>query len=133
MTMSFDKNECCLSGSIEKFAVIQTRTGTPMIRFTIICNKDRFNIVAFKALADATRLNDGDQVSIIGAVQSTSWEGKDGGKRYGVQFIANSITLMAEQRTVEPLNHAAMGDNRCRPIVAEKQRPVIADYQGGPF
>lgn len=121
--MSYDQNECRISGKVEKFAVVNTKTGTPMIRFSIACNKERFTVVAFKGLAEATRLNDGDQVSVIGAIQSTSWEGKDGVKKYGFQFIGSSINGVTEQQ------HNCKG---IRPAM-EPPRPEMQDYQGGPF
>jgi single-stranded DNA-binding protein len=89
--MSYDKNECHFSGKVDRFEIIATRTGTPMIKFFLACNKEKLSVVAFKSLADATRLIDGDQVSITGALQTTSWEGNDGVKRYGVQIIATRI------------------------------------------
>ncbi len=109
-------NEARFSGTVEQFKVVQTRTGTSMIRFSIACNKERITVVAFKALADATRLIDGEQVSTVGAIQSTSWTAKDGTQRYGFQVIASAIngTEQAEPtRQVTPLN---------------KQM-----YEGGPF
>jgi single-stranded DNA-binding protein len=117
--MSYDQNECHLSGKVENFTIINTKTGTPMIRFSISCNKERLTVVAFKGLADDTRLNEGDQVSIIGAIQSTSWEGKDGVKKYGFQFIASSINGVTEQQPPQQ--------------PPPQTRPVITDYQGGPF
>jgi single-stranded DNA-binding protein len=131
--MSYDNNECNISGKVENFTIINTKTGTPMIRFSIACNKDRFTIVAFKALADATRLTDGDHVSIVGAIQSTSWEGKDGIKKHGFQFIASTINGTGQEPVTQ--QHAA----DIAPIdnfISTKQsstRPSIQIYQGGPF
>jgi hypothetical protein len=65
--MSYDVNECRFTGTVEGFTVVNTKTGTPMIRFFLACNKERIATVAFKALADATRLNDGDQVVLLSA------------------------------------------------------------------
>ena len=117
----YDQNECHISGKVEKFSIVNTKTGTPMIRFSISCNKERFTIVAFKELADATRLNEGDQVSIIGSIQSTSWESKDGVKKYGFQFIASSINGMTEQQSLK----------QTRPVMEPPTRPAMQDYQRG--
>ena len=89
--MSYDKNEIHISGKVDRFEIIATKTGTPMIKFFLACGKERLAVIAFKSLADATRLIDGDPVSITGAIQTTSWEGNDGLKRYGVQIIATRI------------------------------------------
>lgn len=121
--MSYDKNECTISGKVEGFQVVATRTGTSMIKFRVCCNKEKFSIVAFKALADATRLTDGDQVSITGAIQTTSWEGKDGVKRYGFQIIATRINGNEQ----EPFTPAA------KQLPVTRNREPVQPYTGGPF
>jgi len=60
--MSYDKNECHISGKVEGFQVVATRTGTSMIKFRVLCNKERIAVVAFKGLADATLLTEGEAV-----------------------------------------------------------------------
>ncbi len=115
--MSYDKNESHLSGKVEGFTIVNTKTGTPMIRFFIVCNKEKLAVVAFKQLADCTRLIDGEQVSITGAIQTTSWEGKDGVKRYGVQIIATRIN-----------------DNEQEPFTpADKQAPPAPSRSAAPI
>lgn len=104
-----DLNVCNISGSVESFQIIATKTGTPMIKAMILCGREKISVVAFKELADKIRLAEGDRVSLVGAVQSTSWEGKDGVRRYGYQIIASEITLDAatpalpESRLAAPL------------------------------
>jgi single-stranded DNA-binding protein len=118
--MSYDKNECNISGKVEGFQVVATRTGTSMIKFRVLCKKEKISIVAFKELADATRLTDGEEVSIIGAIQQTAWEGKDGVKRYGFQIIASKING----------NEAAP----FTPPARQMPQPIPQQpYQGGPF
>jgi DNA polymerase III alpha subunit len=89
--MSYDKNEIHISGKCERFSVITTKTGTPMIKFSVRCNREQIAVVAFNELADATRLNDVEEVTVSGAIQSTSWQGKDGVQKYGYQIIASTI------------------------------------------
>jgi single-stranded DNA-binding protein len=88
-----DRNECNLSGTVESFQIVPTKTGTPMIKFFLLAGKEKVSVVAFRDLADQTRLSPGDRAAIMGTIQSTSWEGKDGVKRYGFQIIASEITL----------------------------------------
>jgi single-stranded DNA-binding protein len=122
--MSYDKNECNISGKVEGFQVIATRTGTSMIKFRVLCKKEKISIVAFKELADATRLTDGEDVSIIGAIQQTAWEGKDGVKRYGFQIIASKIN----DNEQEPFTPAAK-----QATPAPGTREPAQPYTGGPF
>jgi len=122
--MSYDTNKCELTGKVESFNVIQTRTGTAMIRFTVACNKEQIVVVAFKELADATRLTDGDPVSITGAIQTTSWQDKNGVQRYGFQLIATAINDN-EQKTSPKTGESA--------AAAPGNRAPVQPYAGGPF
>jgi len=99
---SYDKNEIHISGTVESFKVIATKTGTPMIKFFVRCNKEKISVVAFNELAEATQLNDGDLVTVNGAVQSTSWQGNDGVQRYGFQVIANNINGVEASKKETP-------------------------------
>jgi single-stranded DNA-binding protein len=121
--MSYDVNECRFTGKVEGFTIVNTKTGTPMIRFRVCCNKEKVSIVAFKALADATRLFEGDQVSIVGALQQTAWADKDGIRRYGIQIIANSIN--GKQQEPFTSSHERPQSNQ--------SRSPAQPYQGGPF
>jgi single-stranded DNA-binding protein len=123
--MSYDSNECKISGKVDRFTIVNTKTGTPMIRFSVACNKEQIAVVAFKALADATRLIDGEDVSVTGAIQSTSWQAKDGSQRYGFQIIASKIN----DNEQEPFTPAA----KPTPPPAPGNRAPVQPYTGGPF
>ena len=69
--MSYDQNEIHISGTVESFKVISTKTGTPMIKFFVRCNKEKISVVSFNELAESTQLNDGEEVSIIVSAQGT--------------------------------------------------------------
>ncbi|MBV5306443.1 MAG: single-stranded DNA-binding protein [Desulfobulbaceae bacterium] len=118
-----DKNECNISGKVEGFQIIATKTGTSMIKFRVLCNKEKISIVAFRELADATRLNDGEEVFITGAIQTTSWQDKNGVQRYGFQIIANKINDNGEETFTPAADKATP---------APKRAPV-QPYAGGPF
>ena len=119
--MSYDLNECKISGKIDRFTIVNTKTGTPMIRFSVACNKEQIAVVAFKALADATRLIDGEEVTVSGAIQSTSWQGKDGVQKYGYQIIASNI------------NGVEQASKKDAPMQATPPRTPMQPYTGGPF
>ena len=57
-----DMNEFRFSGTVERFDRIQTKTGTPMVSFTVLCWRERVRAVAFKAIAEQTELAPGDRV-----------------------------------------------------------------------
>ncbi|KAF0189316.1 MAG: hypothetical protein FD168_571 [Desulfobulbaceae bacterium] len=123
--MSYDKNEIHISGKCERFSVITTKTGTPMIKFSVRCNREQIAVVAFNELADATRLNDVEEVTVSGAIQSTSWQAKDGSQRYGFQIIASKIN----DNEQEPFTPAA----KPTPPPAPGNRAPVQPYTGGPF
>ena len=85
---TFDKNSAKVSGMVERFDVVNTKTGTPMIRFTLRCWRERIQIVAFKELATATMLRPGERVEVEGRIQSTQLSAPDGSRRTGFQIVA---------------------------------------------
>jgi len=87
-----DKNCFEFTGTVERFDRIATKTGTPMVAFTVLCWRERVRTVAFKALAEQTDLSTGDRVEVRGHIQSTEWQDKDGNKRSGWQCIAHEIS-----------------------------------------
>ena len=95
--MAFDINSVRITGTVERFDIVSTKTGTPMIRLTVRCFKELFTVVAFKELAEATRLNAGERVEVRGRVQSNTWTDKDGNKRYGFQVVATDIGAAVEE------------------------------------
>lgn len=142
----FDKNCAKVSGLVERFDVVNTKTGTPMIRFAIRCWRERIQIVAFKELATTTMLRPGERVEVEGRIQGTQWSAPDGSRRTGFQIVARSIRSeqTASTRRLKPLaRHSRKGegydmDGRQRRLPGtgntwSKERPGVMVYQGGPF
>lgn len=121
-----DINEARFSGAVENFKVIPTKTGTPMIRFLLVCGQEKLSAVAFKALADKTRLAEGERVTIRGRIQTTSWDDRDGMRRYGWQVIASEIGA-------EDVPPAQPAPPTRSPAPAQGKRVSLQPYQGGPF
>lgn len=90
-TTRFDVNIIRVSGTVTDFRRIETKTGTPMVRFAIQCWKERITIVAFKELAEFVALVPGQRVEVRGSIQSTSWKDDQGNARSGFQVIAKDI------------------------------------------
>ena len=116
--MAFDINAIRITGTVEQFDIITTKTGAPMIRLMLRSFRELFTVVAFKKLAEATRLNAGDRVEVRGRVQSTAWTDKEGNKRYGFQVVATDIEPDMEAGQAPP---------------PEEERFGVMEYQGGPF
>lgn len=143
----FDVNEAKVSGTVERFNIVDTRTGTPMIRFALRCWRERFQIVAFKDLATQTLLRPGERVKVAGRIQCTQWHDKDTGQtRHGFQIIARTIATDGEQlnnpprsgkgNAQRPHGPDATGQQQRLPGTGNtwsRNRPGVMDYQGGPF
>ena len=67
-----------------------------MVRFRAEVGKDRLAVIAFNDLAEHLDLADGDTVNVIGRLQGTSWEGQDGGRRYGWQVLGEQVEQAGE-------------------------------------
>ena len=143
---AFDKNTAKVSGMVERFDVVNTKNGTPMVRFTIRCWKERMQIVAFKELATCTMLRPGERVEVEGRIQGTQWSAPDGIRRTGFQIVARAIR--PEQtafmgRHSAPQRQARRGgghdmDGRQQRLPGAgstwtKDRPGVMVYRGGPF
>ena len=138
---AYDKNSAKVSGMVERFDVVNTRTGTPMIRFALRCWRERIQIVAFKELATTTMLRPGERVEVEGRIQGTQWSAPDGARRTGFQIVARSIRpeqTANTRRLSASQKHSRKGDMDQRRLPGasttwSKDRPGVMVYQGGPF
>lgn len=87
----YDLNHVRMTGTVQRFDVVETRSGTPMIRFGLRCYREIAQVVAFKDLATTTFLRPGDRVEVTGRIQSTQWTAQDGTARSGWQIVAQAI------------------------------------------
>jgi single-stranded DNA-binding protein len=134
--------------TVADFRRIETRTGRPMVRFRAEIGKDRLSVVAFNDLAEHLDLADGNVVDITGRLQGTSWEGQDGGRRYGWQVIAEQVEQHDSRRNsapppTPPAPTTTRPSSPTRPATGKRQErqvrmfngaePGPFDYDGGPF
>ena len=133
--------------TVADFRRIETRTGRPMVRFRAEIGKDRLSVVAFNDLAEHLDLADGDTVNVTGRLQGTSWEGQDGGRRYGWQVVAEQVEQHDSRRRIAPPPTPPAPSTRpsspTRPATGKRQErqvrmfnsadPGPFDYDGGPF
>ena len=133
--------------TVADFRRIETKTGRPMVRFRAEIGKDRLSVVAFNDLAEHLDLADGDTVNVTGRLQGTSWEGQDGGRRYGWQVVAEQVEQHDSRRRIAPPPAPPAPSTRpsspTRPATGKRQERQVrmfnsADpgpfgYDGGPF
>ena len=122
----YDINEIDISGAVERFAVVATKTGTPMIRFTIRCWKELIQVVAFKEQA-GVRLREGERVEVKGHIQSTRWTDKDGNARSGFQVVASKGIFYADAIT-----RFTVIPNGPRPLTPRTMPPAPSPAQERP-
>ena len=136
-----------VQATVADFRRIETRTGRPMVRFRAEIGKDRLSVVAFNDLAEHLDLADGDTVNVTGRLQGTSWEGQDGGRRYGWQVVAEQVEQHDSRRRIAPPPAPPAPSTRpsspTRPATGKRQErqvrmfnsadPGPFDYDGGPF
>lgn len=134
-----DINEFRFTGTVERFDRIQTKTGTPMVAFTVMCWKERIRTVAFKDLAEKTDLAAGDRVEVRGHIQSNSWTDQNEQQRNGWQVIAHEIRraddTAADRQQEQPRPSARQQPAR-QPELFPNHRPDTGarfQYEGGPF
>lgn len=130
--MAFDINAIRITGTVEQFNTVNTRTGTPMVKLVVRCFKELFTVVAFNELAEATVLSIGDRVEVRGRVQSNTWTDQEGNKRYGVQVVATDIgpDIEEDQGAWQGGGKTFTRHNVPPP---EEERSGVMEYQGGPF
>ena len=128
--------------TVADFRRIETRTGRPMVRFRAEVGKDRLAVIAFNDLAEHLDLADGDTVNVIGRLQGTSWEGQDGGRRYGWQVIGEQVEQAVQSDRLPPPPPAppraptahtppAKQGRQVRMFSGAAPGPFV--YDGGPF
>ena len=126
--------------AVADFRRIETKTGRPMVRFRAEIGKDRLSVVAFNDLAEHLDLADGNVVDITGRLQGTSWEGQDGGRRYGWLVVAEQVEQHDSRRRIAPPPAPPAPSTRpsspTRPATGKRQERQVRMFNGaepGPF
>ena len=128
--------------TVADFRRIETRTGRPMVRFRVTVGKDRLAVIVFNEAAERLDLADGDRVNVIGRLEGTSWEGQDGGRRYGWQVVAEQVEQAVQPDQLPPPSPPPpRAPTRPTPPPRQGRQarmfngadPGPNDYQGGPF
>ncbi len=98
-----------------------TPQGTPVTKFRMAVDRGRkdpngndqtdwLDIVCFQKTAElvAQYFDKGAMIGVEGRVQSRTWEGQDGQKRYAVEIIANRVSFV-ESKSEADRRRAAKG------------------------
>ena len=116
-----------------------TPSGTAVTSFRLAVNRpprrdapegeeqtDWLNIVTFGKVAEncAQYLDKGSLVGIEGRVQSRSWEGKDGQRRYSVEINARSVQFLESRQEAE----RRRATHRDREATTTKAPPAEEDF-----
>lgn len=110
----YSLNRAEIIGNLTKDPEIrQFQSGSEMASFSVATNytyKDQtgekhdkpeyHNIVVFGRLVDIVRkyLHKGNKVYIDGRIQTRSWEGKDGSKRYSTEIVLLSLIILTPKK-----------------------------------
>ena len=114
-------NKVMLIGNLGKDPEMRyTANGKAVTTFSIACNRnftgqdgerreetDWFNIVTWDKLAETCSqfLQKGRRAYVEGRLQTRSWDGPDGNKRYRTEVVANTVLFL------DRAQGAAMGDD----------------------
>ena len=140
-------NKCIFVGNLTRDPETgSTNSGISYCRFSIAVNRnyanangereaDFINIVTWRGLADncARYLQKGSKVCVCGQLQTRTYEGQDGTKRYATEIVADDDEFIGPRQ-----NAAGDGETASAPVrtankkVSELQ-PVETDEDDFPF
>jgi single-strand DNA-binding protein len=107
-------NKVILLGNVGADPEVRTlETGTKVARLRIATTERRFNrqtqetkehtewhtVVLWRGLADVADkyVRKGSQIYIEGRIRSNEWTDKDGGKRFGIEVVADDMKLLGRR------------------------------------
>jgi len=105
-------NRVEIIGNVGKEAEMRfTPSGKPVTSFSVAVNSkygenestEWFNIVTWNKLAETCNqyITKGQQVFVEGRLQTRSWEGQDGEKKYRTEVIANRVLFLGQRKQGE--------------------------------
>jgi single-strand DNA-binding protein len=108
--MAASLNKVMIIGNVGREPEMRyTQNGTPVTSFSVAANRrwvapegeqheetEWFNVVMWNKLAEtASRyISKGSRVYVEGRLQTRSWEGQDGQKRYRTEIVAQNMILL---------------------------------------
>ena len=137
-------NRVCLVGRLTaKPELRYTGSNTAYTRFSIAVNRtfakaqgereaDFINIVAWRRQAEniCQYLDKGSQVSIDGRIQTGSYNGQDGNRRYTTEVVADNVQFLDTRRNQ---NNSTPYDYQDAPAPVEPEPQNSVDVSSDPF
>jgi single-strand DNA-binding protein len=128
--MAGSLNKVMLIGNVGRDPEMRyTQGGEPVTTFSLATNRrtrgpdqqwhdetEWHNVVAWSKLAEQCNeyLTKGRKVYIEGRLQTRSWDGQDGQKKFRTEIVANQMLMLDTQRQRED----GFGDDRMAPVGA---------------
>ncbi len=109
-------NKVFLVGNLTRDPELSTTpNGVSVCRFSIAVNRnytnsngerevDFINIITWRGIADNCYkyLNKGNKVAVSGAIQTRSYEDKDGNKKYVTEVVADEVEFLSPKGVEQP-------------------------------
>ncbi|MHB1004668.1 MAG: single-stranded DNA-binding protein [Chloroflexota bacterium] len=112
--MAGSLNKVMLIGNVGRDPEMRyTPSGAAVTSFSVACGRTRispdgerreetewFNVVAWEKLAERVNqyVTKGQKVYVEGRLQTRSWEGTDGQKRYRTEVVANTLLFLSPKQ-----------------------------------
>lgn len=137
-------NMVILLGTLGKDAETKfTQSGTAVTNFSMATNRnykdksgewktetDWHNVVAWRAEKVAEYLLKGTRVHVTGRLQTRSWEGQDGNKRYITEIVADGIILLGSKQDGDRQQQPRSAPRQSAP--AQQSTPFDDSYDADP-
>ncbi len=120
-------NRVILIGNMTRDPELRTLpSGQPVVNFGLATNRmwkgkdgsqqkhtEFHNVVMFGRLAEITHqyLKKGSSLMIEGRIQTRSWQGQDGVKRFKTEIVAENMQMGPKNRSSEPANQTQNEEN----------------------
>ncbi|WP_213818614.1 single-stranded DNA-binding protein [Garciella nitratireducens] len=143
-------NKVCLVGRLTKDPELRyLANGTPVANFTLAVNRtfknrngereaDFINIVVWRKQAEncANYIGKGSLVSIVGRIQTRSYDGADGQRRYVTEVVAEEVQFLDSKNSRNSRNsqqNQTSNDFDTNDVPLDDLYPIDGDEEDLPF
>ncbi|SJZ89977.1 single-stranded DNA-binding protein [Garciella nitratireducens] len=140
-------NKVCLVGRLTKDPELRyLANGTPVANFTLAVNRtfknrngereaDFINIVVWRKQAEncANYIGKGSLVSIVGRIQTRSYDGADGQRRYVTEVVAEEVQFLDSKNSRNSQQNQTSNDFDTNDVPLDDLYPIDGDEEDLPF
>ncbi|RBP44052.1 single-stranded DNA-binding protein [Garciella nitratireducens] len=140
-------NKVCLVGRLTKDPELRyLANGTPVANFTLAVNRtfknrngereaDFINIVVWRKQAEncANYIGKGSLVSIVGRIQTRSYDGADGQRRYVTEVVAEEVQFLDSKNSRNSQRNQTSNDFDTNDVPLDDLYPIDGDEEDLPF